>query len=284
MSCKHCNGEHLLPVTGKELELPLKSCSNPECVDFGKAFLPVEAKFCPRCGQKISVENLPQESLETVFCVNGVEFEMVYVEGGTFDMGSDDSVAEEIEKPVHRVTLSSYRIGKYLVTQDLWHAVMGDNPSCFEGPRLPVDSVSWYDCQEFIRELNRLTGENFKLPTEAQWEFAARGGNKSEEYKYPGCDDIYDIMASCFSEVGERLPNELGLYDMSGYVEQWCYDFYNGYSTSPQTDPTGSSIGDWHVLRGASRVCYSGHEHRVSYRSMADPKSDRAIYGLRLCI
>ena len=152
MTCNHCNGEHpddfkFCPVTGREMVQALLACTNEGCLDFGKAVLPVEAKFCPRCGQMLAVENLSQESGVTVFRVNGVEFEMIHVEGGSFDMGSDDGDAYEDEMPVHRVALSSYRMGKYPVTQELWKAVMGNNPSYFEGPHRPVENVSWNDCQ-----------------------------------------------------------------------------------------------------------------------------------------
>ena len=148
------------------------------------------------------------DSTVRVYEVNGVSFEMVPVEGGMF------------------------MIGKYEVTQALWKTVMGSNPSHFVGDDLPVDSVNWYECQSFIETLNSLTGQKFRLPTEAEWEYAARGGNKSEGYKYSGSDNIYDvawfednnIWTKSTHVVGTKQPNELGLYDMSGNVGEWCGD------------------------------------------------------------
>ena len=157
--------------------------------------------------------------------VNGVSFEMARVEGGTFRMGAtseQEDEADSDETPVHSVTLSGYYIGKTEVTQALWQAVMGSNPSRFKGSDLPVECVSWNDCQEFIKKLNRLTGRNFRLPTEAEWEFACRGGNNSRGYKYSGSNDIdnvawyWDNSGEKTHPVGTKAPNELGIYDMSG--------------------------------------------------------------------
>ena len=222
-----------------------------------------------------------------VLKVNGVEYPMVYVSGGSFMMGSDDSEADSDEKPVHRVTLSSYRIGKYEVTQDLWEAVMGDNPSSFKGSRRPVENVSWDDCQTFIRKLNSLTGQNFKLPTEAQWEFAARGGNSSNGYKFSGSDYIDNVAwydgnsGNSTHNVGTKSPNELGLYDMSGNVWEWCSDWYGSYGSGSVTNPSGPSSGS--VIRGGcwliiARYC------RVSYRSYFSPGLCFNYLGLRLCL
>lgn len=164
--------------------------------------------------------------------VNGIKYNMVWVDGGTFRMGATseqgsdaDSDADSDEKPVHSVTLSSYYIGKTEVTQALWKAVMGSNPSYFEGDDLPVEQVSWDDCQEFIRKLNSLTGQNFRLPTEAEWEFACRGGNNSRGYKYSGSNYIdnvawnWDNSGKKTHPVATKSPNELGIYDMSGNVQ-----------------------------------------------------------------
>ena len=190
----------------------------------------------------------PEEGTGT-FTVNGVTFTMIAVEGGTFQMGATSeqgSDAESDEKPVHSVTLSDYCIGETEVTQELWEAVMGSNPSGFSGyPQRPVEKVSWNDCQEFITKLNQLTGKNFRLPTEAEWEYAARGGNKSQGYKYSGSNTIdnvawyYSNSASRTHDVKTKSPNELGIYDMSGNVWEWCYDWYGSYSSGSQTNPTG---------------------------------------------
>ena len=189
--------------------------------------------------------------------------------GATSEQGSD---AYSDEKPVHQVTLSDYYIGETEVTQELWQAVMGSNPSSFTGSGLlPVEYVSWDDCQTFITKLNVLTGMQFRLPTEAEWEFAARGGNSSQGYKYSGSNNIDDVAwygsNSNYNthEVGTKAPNELGLYDMSGNVWEWCQDWYGSYSSSAQTNPTGPTSGSYRVFRGGgwgsiARAC------RVSYR------------------
>ena len=224
--------------------------------------------------------------------VNGVSFEMVYVEGGSFDMGAtteQGSDAWDEEYPVHRVTLSGYYIGKCEVTQELWEAVMGSNPSNFRGAQNPVERVSWNDCQKFVRRLNRLTGRTFRLPTEAEWEYAARGGNKSLHYKYIGSDNIddvawyYDNSGSSTHAVGTRTANELGIYDMSGNVYEWCSDWYGGYSAGAQTNPQGPSSDSCRVLRGGSwgndaRGC------RVSNRGNGAPGNSNGHSGIRLVL
>ncbi len=224
------------------------------------------------------------------FTVRGVSFEMVRVEGGTFRMGAtseQEDDADSDEKPVHSVTLSSYYIGKTEVTQALWQAVMGSNPSAFQGADLPVECVSWNDCQEFIQKLNRLTGRNFRLPTEAEWEFACRGGNKSNGYKYSGSNDIDNVAwydgYSGAHPVGTKAPNELGIYDMSGNVWEWCSDWYADYTSYSQTDPTGPQSGSRRVYRGGSwssiaRGC------RSSDRSCYDPTDRNSDLGLRLAL
>ena len=174
------------------------------------------------------------------FYANGVSFEMVEVRGGTFRMGATSeqgSDACDWEKPVHSVTLSGYNIGKTEVTQELWQAVMGSNPSRFKGDNMPVECVSWDDCQEFIRKLNSLTSQNFRLPTEAEWEFACRGGNNSRGYKYSGSNYIDNVAwydgnsGDKTHPVATKSPNELGIYDMSGNVWEWCNDWGGGYSS-----------------------------------------------------
>ena len=236
---------------------------------------------------------------ENTFTVNGVSFKMVKVSGGTFQMGATSeqgSDANDSEKPVHSVTLSDYWIGETEVTQALWYAVMGQRPTSDGnqwssdkglGDNYPAYYVSWDDCQEFITRLNQLTGQSFRLPTEAEWEFAARGGNSSQGYKYSGSNTIGDVAwytsnsDSKTHPVATKSPNELGLYDMSGNVEEWCQDWFGDYSSSAQTDPVGPSSGSSRVRRGGSwsgsaRIC------RVADRYFSTPSSRSYNLGLRI--
>ena len=217
---------------------------------------------------------------------------MIRVDGGTFTMGATHEQGDDAydnEQPTHSVTLSSFMIGKYEVTQALWKAVMGSNPSCFKGDDLPVERVSWTACQTFIKKLNGLTGKNFRLPTEAEWEYAAHGGNRSRGYKYSGSDNIDDVAwyddnsSDTTHAVGTKQPNELGLYDMSGNVDEWCSDWYGDYSGSSQTNPTGATSGSYRVCRGGSwdnlaRRC------RVSNRYYDTPGNTSNDLGLRLVL
>ena len=222
--------------------------------------------------------------------VNGVSFKMIRVEGGTFTMGAtseQDSDASDDEKPVHQVTLSTFSIGETEVTQELWQAVMGSNPSYFKGSRRPVEKVSWEDCQDFIRKLNSLTGRRFRLPTEAEWEYAARGGNKGNGHKYAGSSAIdnvawhYGNSGSQTHDVATKRANELGLYDMSGNVWEWCQDGYGSYSSGSQTNPTGASSGSVRVSRGGSWSLNAMY-CRVSYRDYIAPSFRYFNLGLRL--
>ena len=220
---------------------------------------------------------------------------MIKVEGGTFLMGSYGSESDSDERPIHSVTLDDYYIGKTEVTQELWEAVMGTNPSSFSGSNKPVECVSWDDCQEFIAILNVLTGLEFRLPTEAEWEYAARGGNKSQGYKYAGSntignvawyrDNAYDVGKSSpdygTHQVGTKAPNELGLYDMSGNVWEWCSDWYGEYSSSSQINPTGPTSGSNRVFRGGCWN-YSAHSCRVAYRFNHTPGHRSNHLGFRL--
>ena len=221
------------------------------------------------------------------FTVNGVTFNMVRVDGGTFQMGSNDSDAYKDEKPVHQVTLSTYSIGETEVTQALWEAVMGSNPSNWKGSNLPVEQVSWEDCQEFITRLNKITGRSFRLPTEAEWEFAARGGNKSKGYQYSGSNSIGEVAwyhgnsGSETHTVKTKQPNELGIYDMSGNVWEWCQDRYGKYSRKSQTNPTGSSSGSARVDRGGGWYDYA-RDCRSSLRGIVTPAGRYNNLGLRL--
>lgn len=217
---------------------------------------------------------------------------MVYVSNGTFTMGGTSeqgSDAYDDEKPTHNVTLSSYYICKYEVTQALWRAVMGSNPSNFKGDNLPVECVSWNDCQTFINRLNSYTGRNFRLPTEAEWEFAARGGNYSRHYKYSGSNYIGDVAwyddnsGNRTHPVGTKQPNELGLYDMSGNVYEWCSDWYGSYSSYSQSDPTGPNSGSYRVERGGGWSYYARF-CRSSIRYVYAPGNSCNCLGLRLVL
>ena len=226
------------------------------------------------------------------FTVNGVSFNMVRVKKGTFTMGatSEQTGAYDDEKPAHSVTLTkSYYIGETEVTQALYKAVMGSNPSSYSGDQRPVESVSWNNCQTFITKLNSLTGQTFRLPTEAEWEYAARGGNKSKGYLYSGSNTIGDV--ACYSgnystghnAVKSKAPNELGIYDMSGNVWEWCQDWYGSYSSGSQTDPIGPTSGSSRVRRGGgwrSSASYC----RVAYRYNGSPSSTGYDLGFRLAL
>lgn len=241
------------------------------------------------------------------FNVKGVEFNMIHVEGGTFNMGTtveQDKDARSDESPIHEVTLSDYYIGETAVTQELWKAVMNttmqklaaaagldkDEIGCV-GANYPMYYLTWYDCQNFIEKLNKITGENFRLPTEAEWEFAAKGGNKSKGYKYSGGNDLEEV-AWCehnafvgkyyesFFPIKHKKPNELGIYDMSGSVWEWCQDWYdeNYYSYSPKVNPTGP-------LDGVNKVCRGGDWGdddrllRLTCRSGDDPEYANPLCG-----
>lgn len=287
-----------------------------------------------------------QNSVITV-TAKGVSFKMIRVQGGTFTMGATNeqgSDAYDDEKPAHQVTLSTYYIGETEVTQELWKAVMGSNPSDFapketnasqcsydafvaDAKRLnakkpsavkiptrqewdaamvttsgslkrPVEQVSWDDCQEFIRRLNQLTGRTFRLPTDAEWEYAARGGSKSRGYKYAGGNDIntvawYDKNAYYKGEsspdygthvVKTKSPNELGLYDMSGNVWELCQDWYGDYNASAQTNPKGPATASARVVVRGGCWYYSARFCRVSFRNSFNPNYRVNYMGLRLVL
>lgn len=224
------------------------------------------------------------------FQVKGVSFNMILVQGGTFVMGAtpeQGKYADATEKPMHKVTLKSFYIGETEVTQELWNAVMGNNPSKYKGENFPVESVSWTTCQTFLKRLSTMTGKTFRLPTEAEWEFAARGGKSTKNFMYSGSNDwsevaIRDKYATApIYKVASKSPNELGLYDMSGNVSEWCSDWFGNYTSAAQNNPNGPENGESRIYRGG---CATMPEtfYRVASRNGDMP--DRWFYtvGLRL--
>jgi formylglycine-generating enzyme required for sulfatase activity len=222
----------------------------------------------------------------------GIDVEMVFVEGGTFTMGCTSEQKDDCydwEKPAHRVTLNSYYMGKYEVTQAQWKAVMGENnnPSFLKRDDLPVTNITWEEAQVFIRKLNEKMGKNYRLPTEAEWEYAARGGTQSQNYKYSGSNNV-DLVA-WYEEnsgdkphpVGTKSPNELDIYDMSGNVWEWCSDWYDDYRGTSQTNPQGPSSGSYRVARGGGWY-YDAKGVRVSIRSDNTPDDRYDHLGFRL--
>ena len=241
-----------------------------------------------------SYKNQPSLSASTVTIPvkDGVSIEMIKVEAGTFMMGAtpEMEIPDDDEKPVHQVTLTNdYYIGKYEVTQALWQTVMESNPSSFKGNNLPVEQVSWNDCQEFIGKLNSITGRKFRLPTEAEWEYAARGGKKSRGYQYSGSSNISDVAwyngnsGSKTHLVGTKQANELGLYDMCGNVLEWGQNWYGSYVSSSQTNPTGAVSGSYRVIRGGSWYS-SARFCRSSCRDSGTPGIRNSRLGLRLVL
>jgi formylglycine-generating enzyme required for sulfatase activity len=233
---------------------------------------------------------------------------MVLVKGGTFTMGctfEQEDDCNDSEKPTHRVTLNDFYISKYEVTQAQWKEVMGTSPSFSGGDSLPVEQVSWDDVQEFIRKLNAKTGLNYRLPTEAEWEYAARGGAQSKDYKYSGSNNVGEvawyyensgdsalkdsewesdslIKYNCSHHpVGTKKANELRIYDMSGNVYEWCSDWYGNYSSSAQTNPTGAIEGYYRVIRGGSWY-FGASGCRVALRGYSVPDNRIFILGFRL--
>jgi len=214
--------------------------------------------------------------------------EMVFVKGGTFQMGSNEGYSNE--KPIHSVTVADFYIGKYQVTQKLWQGIMGNNPSHFKGDKRPVENVSWDDTQAFLRKLNAKTGKKYRLLTEAEWEYAARGGaSTSSATKYAGSNNIGEVAwydgnsGSKTHEVGTKAPNQLGIYDMSGNVWEWCSDWYGAdyYKNSPQNNPQGAKTGSYRVLRGGSWIL-SAKRCRSANRGGHAPTNSNGYYGFRL--
>lgn len=223
--------------------------------------------------------------------VGNISIKMIAVEGGTFTMGAAANQTDEafsVEKPAHEVTVTSFYISETEVTQELWEAIMNENPSINKGDNLPVEAVTWDNCQTFITALNKLTGKKFRLSTEAEWEYAARGGNKSKGYKFAGSNDIdqvawYEENCESIQKVATKKANELGIYDMSGNVYEWCQDWFGEYSANAQIDPKGPTTGDEKILRGGSALI-SARESRTSTRGHAVPSKKFRNVGLRLAM
>ena len=260
-------------------------------VQVGEYDLTVKNSGYKTLKNKITIEE-NKTAIEDAQLIKGSDAtgNMVYVEGGTYMMGSDEGDSDE--KPVHRVTLNSFYIGKYEVTQKEWQEIMGSNPSYFKGDDLPVESVSWDDVQEYLRKLNAKTGGKYRLPTEAEWEYAARGGastGSATALKYSGSNNIGDVAwydgnsGSKTHTVGTKPPNELGIYDMSGNVWEWCADWYdkNYYASSPSNNPQGPSSGTYRVLRGGG-LFDNDYNCRSAYRRSYDPVSHSGDVGFRV--
>ncbi|MDA3838123.1 MAG: formylglycine-generating enzyme family protein [Candidatus Delongbacteria bacterium] len=216
--------------------------------------------------------------------------DMVFVEGGTFQMGDEIGDLPNGSRPVHKVTVSDFYIGKTVVTQAQYKEVMGTNPSYFKGDNLPVEQVSWYDAVEFCKKLSKMKGVTYRLPTEAEWEYAARGGNKSRGYKYSGSNDVDDVAwyfgnklgsLGSTNPVGSKQPNELGIFDMSGNLLELCWDWYGSYTSDAQTDPTGLTSGTYRVLRGGFWLTGASF-CRVANRSTLIPSYGFYYFGFRV--
>ena len=220
-----------------------------------------------------------------------IDPEMVFVKGGTFQMGCTSEQGKDCrdnERPQHRVTISSFYISKYQVTRGQWRLIMGKDASGEKrDDYYPVEDVSWNDAQEFIRLLNFKTRKKFRLPTEAEWEYAARGGIKSKGYKYSGSNYLADVAwfdedGKSLKHVGLKQPNELGISDMSGNVWEWCGDWAGEYPASPQSNPVGAATGSFRVLRGGGWFS-EARQCTVTYRSWSRPGNRYGFgHGFRL--
>ena len=233
----------------------------------------------------------PIPTATEVITANGVSFKMVKVDGGTFSMGAStdtDPDAAFNEGPVHEVTVWDYYIGQIPVTQELWLAVMGENPSLCQGDlQRPVENVSRFDCAIFVDKLTELTGKIFRMPTEAEWEYAARGGSKSQGFRFAGSNTANTVAWFSDNANGSTQPvaalraNELGLFDMSGNVAEWCEDFYALYDSEPQVNPNGPESGYEGIVRGGSYTDDAAR-CRVASRGVVLPSYRSANVGLRL--
>ena len=235
--------------------------------------------------QKIAAQNA--ETQKEMDAINAL-FEMVYVEGGKFAMGATDGAQDAA--PIHDVVVSDFYMSKYEITQAQWRAIMNEKPSCFKGDDyLPVENVSWDKVQKFIAKLNQKSGKTYRLPTEAEWEYAARGGRKSNGYKCSGSNNVDEVAwyykngGRKTHKVGQKQPNELGLYDMTGNVMEWCQDRYAGYDSAMQTTPTGPNDGSDRVARGGAYVTFENNL-RLTNRESALPNSAFNFIGFRLVL
>ncbi len=227
---------------------------------------------------------------ERTFTVNGVPFTMIRVEPGTFIMGTDDYPDWfPSARPAHQVTLTkAYYVGQTEVTQELWEAVMGTKPSAYPDPLNPVNMVPMYLCKLFCNKLEALTGMHFRLLTEAEWEFAARGGNLGHGYLYAGSDNIDEVAwykdnsYNTLHHVGTKAPNELGLYDMSGNAHEWVQDYYSYYPSTPQTDPCATEYFERRIIRGGSIGSYEGQGTVVFHRDWIEESLYGALTTLRV--
>lgn len=246
------------------------------------------------------------------FEVKGVKFDMVLVDGGTFTMGAtaEQSGFSDDEHPLHEVKLTDYYIGETEVTQELWEAIMGYNHSAFQGnPQLPVEHISWNETEAFMRRLNALCYGNFALPSEAQWEYAARGGRLTHDFRFAGSDVPEDVAWTGAAErepeghfadtihlgtflddkrahtypVAQKLPNELGLYDMSGNVSEWTSTYYAPYNDKKTKNPKGPRTGDLYVIRGGCWY-FGDFMARVSCRQKGSPRCGYINVGFRLML
>lgn len=222
--------------------------------------------------------------------VDGVSYEMVALPSGTFYMGSTKKINRnknsfDNEKPVHEVSLRAFKIGKTEVTQALWVAVMGSNPSANQGSNLPVENITWDEVQEFIAKLNELTGGNYRLPTEAEWEYAARACGREDSESYAGSANANQTAHSGTSTaiVGSKHPNGVGLYDMSGNVAEWCSDFMGRYSEAKAVNPEGPSMGINKVVRGGAYNDDPWHLRNAARGYNKKSEASSAI-GFRLAI
>jgi len=287
MKCPSCkkdisNSSRFCNYCGSKIDNQGKICQNSAC---GKSGLPEEALFCPDCGSLLSKGF--ESFIETV---NGVDFVMVAINGGSFLMGSPPiEKGRSLDEFQHKVTLSDYFISETPVTQSLWESVVGRRVGNFKGDNNPVESISWNRCQDFIERLKQLTEKKYQLPTEAQWEFAARGGICSKGFIYSGSNDLDNVgfyIDNCYNKtfhVKSMLSNELGIYDMSGNVWEWCQDWYGEYDRNFPTDPQGVSSGELRVFRGGS-WSREPKDCRNANRCCGESGLSRSNIGFRLAL
>lgn len=261
------------------------------CKELAKKLLGV-GKSQSISNRTLKNSNSNGSNIEYIENVLNLNMKMAYVEGGTFTMGATQEQsgnASNDELPTHSVQLDSYYMSVTEITQAQWQAVMGTNPSYFKGGNRPVENVTWHDAQAFCRELSNITGKTYLLPTEAQWEYAARGGKMSRQNKYSGSYAVDavawydDNSGGTTHDVGTKRPNELGIYDMSGNVWEWCSDWYGSYSSTAQINPTGPSSGSTRVLRGGGWTLDAGY-CRVANRDYGSPSSRNRINGFRVVL